>query len=92
MLALLWLLIGIAAAALAVTFAEWLPYVVVSGCVAVWIFWILTSVLSPAVPNRECPGCGRQGLLKIRRGEPGVRCEHCAFRDETMHVAYLDEW
>ena len=74
MLALLWLIIALGAAALAVSFADWLPQIAVGACVVVWGVWVLTSVLSPAVPNRECPRCGQQGLLKIRRGEPGVRC------------------
>lgn len=92
MLSLLWLIIALCAAALAVSFADWLPQFAVGTCVVVWVVWVLASVLSPAVPNRACPRCGQQGLIKIRRGEPGVRCEQCEFRDETMHVAYLDEW
>jgi len=87
-----WLLLALLAVGVAITFWAWVPYIVVGGIVLISVVWILVSVLSPAVPNRSCPSCRRDGLVKIRRGEPGVRCELCGFVDENMHVAYLDEW
>jgi hypothetical protein len=74
--------------------ASWplVPYLAVGAIAVAVVAWILVSVLSPAIPNRSCPRCKGPGLVKLRRGEPGVRCELCGFRDEDMHVAYLDEW
>ena len=92
MLQLLWLLIALGAVLVAVSFSASIPYVVGGGIVAVLALWLLISTLSPAVPKRTCPKCGGEGLVKLRRGEPGVRCELCDFQDKTMHVAYLDEW
>ena len=92
MLQLLWILIGAGAALVAVLFSSSLPYLVGGALVAAFMLWLLISTLSPAVPRRTCPKCAGQGLVKIRRGQPGVRCELCEFRDDAMHVAYLDEW
>jgi len=92
MVAILWLVLIVCGALAAVVLWEWIPALVVVLVVAAATIWVLISTLSPAVPNRECPRCGEQGLVKIRRGEPGVRCERCDFRDETLHVAYLDDW
>jgi len=92
LLSLVWLGVAILAIALVVAWWRWIPGIVVGLIVVVAIGWVFVSVLSPAIPNRKCPRCGGEGLVKIRRGEPGVRCELCGFRDETMHVAYLDEW
>ena len=91
-LVIVWLLLALLATALAVTFWAWVPYIVAGGLVLAFAVWILVSVLSPAIPDRTCPGCNKDGLVKIRRGVPGVRCEFCGFVDENMHVAYLDEW
>ncbi len=79
-------------AVLVVALWSWVQYVVVGGLVLCVVGWVLISVLSPAVPDRTCPACQKKGLVKIRRGELGVCCEYCEFRDEDMHVAYLDEW
>lgn len=92
MVQLLWILIAVAAIALAVAFSGWIPYIVGGALAAAFALWILISTLSPAVPDRKCPKCGGEGLVKITKGELGVRCELCGFQDETMHVAYLDEW
>jgi len=87
-----WLLVVISGAAAAVWLREWMPYVLGGACVAALGLWVLVSTLWPSAPDRKCPKCGVQGLVKIRRGAPGVRCERCGFQDETMHVAYLDDW
>ncbi len=59
---------------------------------AALLFWILGCVFSPARPDRRCPSCGEEGLVKLRRGEPvGVRCEKCGYQDAGKYVAYLDE-
>ena len=92
MLQLPWFLIAAAAAIVAILFHAWIPYIAVAIFVTAFLAWTLISVLSPAVPDRKCPQCGGNGLVKIRRGEPGVCCELCGFRDEAMHVAYLDDW
>jgi hypothetical protein len=92
MLPLLWLALIAAGTLLAILFWDWIPGLVVGMICLSAVVWILVSTLSPAVPKRGCPKCGKEGLVKIQRGEPGVRCEHCDFRDENMHVAYLDEW
>lgn len=91
-LSLVWLGVAILAVALVVAWWSVVPYLVVGLLAVSAIVWILVSVLSPAIPDRTCPQCGGEGLVKLRRGEPGVRCELCDFRDESMHVAYLDEW
>jgi len=92
MLQLLWIFTALALVWLAVAFSSWIPYVV-AGLVAVGLFtWILVSALWPSRPKRTCPSCGAKCLVKIHRGKPGVRCERCGFHDETMHVAYLDDW
>lgn len=92
-LTLLWLLIAAAVGLLALAFFEWIPAVLVAILVGAGLFWVLGCIFSPAVPDRRCPRCGKEGLVKIRRGEPlGVRCEHCDYRDEERYVAYLDEW
>jgi len=92
MLQLFWIIIALGAIWLAVAFSGWIPYTVGGVLVVGVTAWILASVLSPSSPDRTCPQCGEKGLVKICRGEPGVRCELCGFRDENMHVAYLDDW
>jgi hypothetical protein len=92
MLFLVWLFLALVVLGAATLVWGWLPYLVAGLCAAVFLVWVLASVLSPAVPDRTCPACKGEGLVKIRRGELGVRCELCGFRDENMHVAYLDEW
>jgi DNA-directed RNA polymerase subunit RPC12/RpoP len=92
MLQLLWILVAAGAVLVAVLFSASIPYIVAGLLVALFAFWLLVSILWPAVPKRTCPKCGSEGLVKIRRGEPGVRCELCGFKDETLHVAYLDDW
>jgi DNA-directed RNA polymerase subunit RPC12/RpoP len=91
-LQLLWILIALGAACLAMAFLAWLPYIVGGALALGLLVWILVSTLWPSAPDRKCPKCGARGLVKIERGEPGVRCELCGFRDETMQVAYLDDW
>ena len=92
MLQLLWILIVAGAAMLLASASNWLGAVVGTVLLSAAGLWILVSVLWPSAPDRRCPACRKNGLVKIRRGEPGVRCELCGFRDETLHVAYLDDW
>ncbi len=87
-----WIVFILLGAAIATWAASWLPVFVAGVLLAGFFFWILISTLSPAIPSRICPKCGDEGLVKIRRGVPGVRCEECDFIDEDLHVAYLDEW
>ena len=89
---ILWVVIILLALAVTISSGMWIP-AIVRGCLLfAFLLWILISTLSPAVPCRICPNCGEEGLVKIRRGVPGVRCEKCEFVDENLHVAYLDEW
>ena len=92
MVQVLWLLIAAAGLALLVVFSGWIQYMVGGLLLASGALWILISVLSPARPDRKCPKCRKEGLVKIRRGESGVRCEICGFMDGSLHVAYLDDW
>ena len=92
MLQLFWILIVAGAAILLTRASASLGAIAGAVLVSAAVLWILTSVLWPSAPDRRCPACRKRGLVKIRRGEPGVRCELCGFRDETMHVAYLDDW
>ncbi len=92
MLPLLWLLVALGGALLAASLRDWLPYLVGGVLASALAIWVLVSTLWPSRPNRNCPKCHREGLVKIRRSQAGVRCELCDFRDDTMHVAYLDDW
>jgi len=92
LLPILWIALAVLGVLFVVASWEWIPTAIVCTIVALAAIWILASVLSPAVPNRTCPKCHGEGLVKPRRGELGVRCEICGFADENMHVAYLDEW
>lgn len=92
MLPIVWFLIVGLLVYLMFVFSAWLPYIVGGGIAVIVLVWILVSALWPSKPDRRCPRCGGEGLVKIERGKPGVRCELCGFRDETMHVAYLDDW
>lgn len=87
-----WILLILLGASLAVWAGDWIPAIVSGVLLAGAFFWVLISALSPAIPCRICPKCGREGLVKIRRGVPGARCEKCDFIDEDLHVAYLDDW
>ena len=89
---ILWVVIILLALAVTISSGMWIPAIVGGFLLFAFLAWILISTLSPAVPCRICPGCGEEGLVKIRRGAPGVRCEKCEFVDEDLHVAYLDEW
>jgi len=91
-LSIAWLLVACAGVGLVVLSWPWLPYVLLGLLVLAALVWTFVSVLSPAIPDRTCPNCGGEGLVKIRRGELGVRCQLCGFVDESMHRAYLDEW
>ncbi len=92
MIQLVWLIVVAGLAYLAFLAREVLPYAVGGAIALVAIGWIVVSAMWPSKPDRRCPTCGESGLVKIRRGEPGVVCEQCGFRDESMHVAYLDDW
>ncbi|HVR74900.1 MAG TPA: hypothetical protein VMT52_11230 [Planctomycetota bacterium] len=92
MLQVLWIALILAATLAAVLLRDWIPVLAGGLIVAAGAVWVLVSVLSPSSPDRRCPRCGKEGLVKIRRGVPGVRCELCEFRDEAMHVSYLDDW
>ena len=92
MVQVLWLVIVCVLTFAAIGAANWLVYVVGGGIALAFLGWIVISVLWPSKPDRRCPHCGQEGLIKLRRGEPGVVCELCGFRDESMHVAYLDDW
>ena len=92
-LQILWFLIVAVATILAYLFIDWLPIIIVGAICSVIIIWVLGCIFLPAIPDRRCPHCGKEGLVKIRKGEPlGVRCEICGHCDEQKHVAYLDEW
>lgn len=48
------------------------------------LLWILVSALLPAKPDRKCPQCGRDKLVRIdARKLHGLRCRACSWRDET---------
>ena len=92
MLPIVWFLV-VALLAYAVYFLwAWIPYIVGVGVALVALGWVVVSTLWPSKPDRRCPRCGGEGLVKIERGKPGVRCELCDFRDEDLHVSYLDDW
>ena len=86
LLAPAWLLAALGLTAIAALSWSWLPALLIGGIVLMLLVWLFVSILSPAVPDRTCPRCREQGLVKIRRGEPGVVCERCGFRDEDRHV------
>ncbi len=92
MLQIVWLLIIAMLAAVVFLFWDWVPYLVSGSLMLAFLGWVIVSTLWPSSPDRRCPNCQADGLVKIRRGQPGVVCELCGFRDETMHVAYLDDW
>jgi hypothetical protein len=92
MIQILWLVLIAAAAILAVRLPSWAAGVAGAALLAVGLAWVLVSTLWPSKPNRTSPRCGKAGLVKIRRGEPGARCELCGFEDPALHVAYLDDW
>ena len=88
----LWVVLILLGLALTISNGMWIPSIV-GGVILLGFFsWVLISTLSPAIPCRICPKCGQEGLVKLRRGVPGTRCEKCDFVDEDLHVAYLDEW
>ena len=88
----LWVVLVGAGALGAYVFRSWLPPVVAGVLVLVVVAWILGSVFSPAVPDRTCPRCGEDGLVRLRKGQMlGVRCVRCDFVDTEMYRAYLDE-
>jgi len=89
---LLWVIVVLLGFFLTISAGLWIPSIVGAIILIAFFIWVLVSTLSPAVPCRTCPGCGEEGLVKIRRGIPGVRCEKCDFVDENLHVAYLDDW
>ncbi len=92
MLHIVWFLVVGLLAGVVFVFWAWIPYIVGGGVALVALIWIVVCALWPSKPDRRCPRCGGEGLLKIQRGKPGVRCELCEFRDEAMQVAYLDDW
>lgn len=92
LLPLIWIALLVIGILAAVSLWRWIPVAVGAVIVLAALAWVLVSTLSPAVPNRTCPECGEKGLVKMRRGAPGVHCLSCGFRDDSMHVAYLDEW
>ena len=92
MVQVVWLLIAAGLAYCVFVFWGWVTYIVGGGLALALFIWVVVSALWPSRPDRRCPRCGGEGLTKIKRGEPGVQCGLCGFRDETMHVAYLDDW
>ena len=92
-LPILWFLLAAVAAFVAYLALDWLAVVFTGVLVTASVLWVFGCIFSPARPDRRCPNCGKEGLVKLRRGEPvGVCCEHCDYSDAERHVAYLDEW
>ena len=92
MLQVFWLAVIAGLIFLTFLIRDWVPYLVGGMLALLFLTWIVVSSMWPSKPDRRCPRCEREGLVKIRRGEPGVRCDKCGFRDEELHVAYLDDW
>ena len=70
---LLWIVMIVLALAAAAWAGMWIASILGVTLLVAFLAWILISTLSPAVTCRICPSCGEEGLVKIRRGAPGVR-------------------
>jgi hypothetical protein len=56
------------------------------------IAWVLVSVLWPARPDRTCPACGKEELLRMDPGSTrGVACASCGHRDAEQSSFLLAE-
>jgi hypothetical protein len=92
LLLLVWLAVLGATTWLAVSFREWLPLMVGGGFAALFLSWVLGCAFSPAVPDRRCPKCKREGLVRLRKHQMlGVRCVRCGYVNPELYRAYLDE-
>ena len=54
--------------------------------------WILVSTMFPSKPDRSCPECGRESLVRLDSASTqGVRCSACPWSDETLSSFYMAE-
>ena len=77
---------------LVVQFGSWLPVIVTVLVIGALGFWVFGCIFTPAIPDRTCPKCKHEALVRPRKDPMlGVRCENCGFEDAEMYRAYLDE-
>lgn len=54
--------------------------------------WVLVSTLFPSKPDRCCPACGRESLVRLdATSTQGVTCSACSWSDETLSSFYMAE-
>ena len=54
----------------------------VGGLISLGLLWVLVSSLFPAEPDRTCPECGGETLVRMDPNTThGIRCVACAFED-----------
>lgn len=59
---------------------------------AVGLGWVLVSSLFPAEPDRTCPECSGETLVRIDPlSTRGIRCVSCGFRDEDASSFLMAE-
>jgi len=78
-------LVAAVAAALLVRRGPGAAFAATAGVlVAACLSWIVTSVFLPAYPDRTCPRCGEERLVRRDRASTrGVRCTACGFEDAS---------
>ena len=86
------LVVAIGASRLVLRRPEWLFAAVATGVVGAGFVWILATALAPTRPDRTCPACGAEDLVRLDpRTTSGVRCESCGHRAEDVSSFYLAE-
>jgi hypothetical protein len=56
------------------------------------VLWVLVSALHPAKPERTCPSCGEEGLVRLERDSTrGLACERCGHVDRAASSFLLAE-
>jgi hypothetical protein len=66
--------------------------VAVALLIAVSLAWVLVSVFWPAVPDRTCAACGREGLRRLDPASTrGVVCTECGASDADRSSFLLAE-
>lgn len=71
---------------------EWLTGAVIGLLLGAGVLWVAISALWPNRPDRHCPRCGEEALVRLDpETTMGLRCTACGFEDAGASSWFLAE-